>query len=351
MYMKNKSGICLVLVALFLGSCSAPEKKTTVYREQRILMGTLVCLTSSGVEESRAKKVFSEAFDLATRLEGLFSRKSKEIKALQNGAGSGVFSDISPEILYVIKKAKYYHRISKGMFDITILPVLELWGFADTFDGNNEGYELPKDSRIKGLLPLVDANKLHYDEIQKKAYLEKKGMKLDLGGISKGFIIDRVSDYLKSKGVTNFIIDAGGDMMVSGKKEEKKEWKIGIQDPWDQRSIAASLISPDMAVATSGNYQRYFIKDNRRYHHIISPKTGYPAGEISSVTVVANTALDADSLATTAFLLGAKEGMKLIENLPNVEGIIITQKKKYLASSGIIDKHKLTLTTKSITPQ
>jgi len=296
-------------------------------------MGTLVSISISlsNVKESKARELTSSAFDLMSGLEKKFSIDSDYLRAIKKNAGLEKFTSIPPEVLFVIKKGIYFGDLSGGRFDITISPLLKLWGFYE-MEASEKNSDIPSKDEIKKILPLINYKKVQIKG--SKVYLEKKGMSLELGGLAKGYIVDMASEFLKKNGVA-FIVDAGGDMAISGKKREKTSWKIGVQNPWDKKGIVSVLELSNISVATSGNYERFIIKNGIKYHHILEPETGYPAKDVASVTVIASSTMQADALSTAAFLLGPLKGFELLENTPDVEGILITGKKKIMKTSGI----------------
>lgn len=318
------------LLFILVLSCNFAKKPADIYRESRILMGTLVSISISTLKDGQAQEMASRAFELMGRLEKILSVNSEPLKLIEKRAGSGEFTTVPPELFHVIKEGIHYGDLSRGKFDVTVFPLTKLWGFSD----ENEKHDIPAPGPIKKILPLIDYQKIMCRD-KNKVYLKKKGMKLDLGGIAKGYIVDMASRFLQKNAVHDFIIDAGGDMLVKGKKNGKTNWKIGIQNPWDKNGIEAVVELSDRAVATSGDYERFIVKDGVRYHHILDPHTGYPAANVTSVTVTADTTLKADVLATSAFLLGPKDGLTMLEKLEGVEGIIITKEKEVMKTSGI----------------
>jgi len=152
--------------------------------------------------------------------------------------------------------------------------------------------------------------------------LVRSGMAIDLGGVAKGYAVDRALAVLRERGITSGLVDAGGDIRVLGTKSADTPWRIGIQHPRDGNALIALVEIDSGSVATSGDYERYFMKDGRRYHHILDPQTGWPCSACMSVTIVADLAIEADVLATAVFVLGPEEGMRLLDRLPGVGGII-----------------------------
>ncbi len=235
---------------------------------------------------------------------------------------------ISEEVYQVLKEALRYSRLTSGAFDVSIRPLSALWGEKGKLK------EVPEVEEIKKRLALVNYKNIILDERDQTIEFKGEGMALDLGGIAKGYALDYTIRVLKRRGIKEALINAGGDIRVIG----EKSWKIGLQHPRKEEEVLAVIELKDQAVATSGDYQRYFIKEGKRYHHIINPETGYPADRCMSVTIIGPSATQTDILATGVFVLGPEEGMELIESLEGVEGIIINSQGKILLSSGLKGK-------------
>jgi thiamine biosynthesis lipoprotein len=225
-------------------------------------------------------------------------KDSSEISAINREAGIQPVK-VSFETFSMMKRAESYCKKYKGVFDVTIGPLSDLWGFSE-----DKEIVLPDDNEIKNLDKLVNYRDVVLNENDTTAFLKKKGMAIDLGGIAKGYAIDRGSAILKEKGITNFILNAGGDIYVSGMKDKNTLWKVGIKHPRNTNEIIAEFDLKDYAVATSGDYERFKIINGVRYHHILDPATGYPGTLSESSTILAPTAEEADASATYVFLLG-----------------------------------------------
>lgn len=297
-----------ILSFIFLCGCQS----RTLYKESRIMLGTIVEVTSP--DESAAEVVFAEI----KRVEDLMSKyePNSEVSRL-NKRGK---LKISPDTFYLLKKAEEVWLISEGAFDITVAPLLDLWGFTD------KKYYLPKDEEIEATLALIGFDKIIFNESNNVIEFKIQGMKIDLGGIAKGYAVDSAVKKLKEKGIKNCLINAGGDIYALGDRGIRP-WKVAIKEPRGEAVLDYYLELRDKAVATSGDYEQYFIKGKKRYVHIFNPKTGYPVdSDVASVTVIAPNCLMADALATTIFALGKEKGQRLAERFPEVE-VKITQAK------------------------
>jgi thiamine biosynthesis lipoprotein len=297
-----------------------------VFRQSRMIMGTSVEITVSQTEAPRAEEAMAEAFREVERIDLLMShyREGSEVSQITRNAGERE-TRVSPETLEVIGRALYFSRISEGAFDITIGPVFRLWNF-------REG-KIPEKRSLQENLSKVDYRKVKVDRLKSSVFLESRGMEIDLGAIAKGYAVDLAAAVLRKEGVGNFLVNAGGDLTVSGSKEGGVPWTIGIRHPRLPSELIAKLQPSHAALATSGDYEKFFLQGGERYHHILTPATGLPARECQSVTIMAPSAMDADALATSVFVVGPKKGLALLEQLSNVHAIIVDRRGSVLVSS------------------
>jgi len=295
---------------LSTGLCGCQDK--ALYKDTQVLMGTFVEVISP--DENAKDIVFAEI----KRIEDLLSKykPDSEISKL-NKLGQ---LKVSPDTLFIIKKAKSFWQLSDGAFDITVGPLLDLWGFTD------KKFYLPSKLEIEGILKFVGSDKLLLQEDDNMVKFKISGMKIDLGAIAKGYAVDCAVKKIKEKGIKSCLINAGGQIFCLGDKFGKP-WHIAVQNPRDKNDILTYLDLKDKAVATSGDYEQYFFKDNHRYCHIFNPKTGYPVEtDFISVTVVAADGLTADALATAIFVLGKEKGEVLAKKFPDVKVKIIEER-------------------------
>jgi FAD:protein FMN transferase len=283
------------------------QTDTTMYSisVQKYLMGTTVETTARSSDINHCKQALVSAYEEMQRIENLLScyKDSSEISAVNREAGIHPVK-VSYETLAMMQRAKAYCKKYKGVFDVTVGPLSDLWGFSE-----DKEIVLPEDSTIKRLDKLVDYKDIDINKSDTTVFLRKKGMVIDLGGIAKGYAIDRGSAVLRKMGITNFILNAGGDIYVSGIKDKGTLWKLGIKHPRNTNDIIAEFNLKDYAVATSGDYERFKIINGKRYHHILDPATGYPGTLSESSTVIAPTAEEADATATYVFLLGWRKAL------------------------------------------
>ena len=299
--------ILILILALFSFSVSA-QSDTTMYKISvtKYLMGTTVETTARSTDINFCKQALLAAYKEMQRVEDLLSceKDSSEISAINRSAGIRPVK-VSYETLDMLKRAKTYCKKYNGIFDVTIGPLSNLWGFSE-----DKEIVLPKDKIIKKLTKLINYTDIVINAKDTTVFLMEKGMSIDLGGIAKGYAIDRGSLVLKEMGITNFILNAGGDIYVSGTKDKETLWKVGIKHPRKTNDLIARFDLKDYAVATSGDYERFKIINGVRYHHILNPATGYPGRLSESSTIIAPTAEEADATATYVFLIGWEKALK-----------------------------------------
>ena len=231
----------------------------------------------------------------------------------------------SADLLDIIQKGKYFSSLGNGAFDITVKPLSDLWDFKNS--------SLPSENEIADATQKIDYNNIVISEKDAEITL-KNNAEIDLGGIAKGYIADKITDFLVKNSVKSAVINLGGNVTVIGEKNGEN-YNVGIQKPFGEDN-AAVISCRDTSVVTSGIYQRYFEKDGKIYHHLLNTKTGYPEQNgLYSVTIITSSATDADALSTLCFLKGLNEGMQLIEATPNVEAVFIDSSQKLHLSSGL----------------
>ncbi len=295
-------------------------------------MDTMVELKFAVPESVGSEAVKSAVFAEIVRLERLLSRTEtlSDTNRVNSLAGIKPVA-VSPDTYRLVELAYQSAVISKGAFDPTIGPLIDSWGFL------GQEFRVPEETEIKQLLPLVDYQNISFDQTESTLFLPEQGMVLELGGLAKGFILDQAVALLKSFGVTSAFINAGGDIALLGSRPDGEPWKLGIRHPRDQNKILAVLQVTDAAVVTSGDYERNFNQAGVAYHHILDPETGKPARGLASVTILAATATEADALSTAVFVLGPLDGLTLIEEIPGVEGVLVTPELELIVSSGLED--------------
>ena len=316
--------ITLALAASIISCGSGDELKIT--KVSRIVMGTLVEISAVGPTD-KTQPAIDAAFSELKRVENLTSfHKSSDLTRLNKSSGEGP-QTVDPELVGLITKSLEFSALSQGAFDPSIGPVAQLWNFS-----GESGPRLPDSAEIGKILPLIGWEQVLVDEDGHSVSLAKAGMALDLGAIAKGYAIDKATQKLKSLGVKAALVNAGGDIVAYGEKEPGKPWKIGVQDPRNPGGVIAVAELKDRAMVTSGDYERSFEDAGKRYHHLLDPKTGYPADGLQSVTIVAADGVTADALSTAVFVLGEEKGIRLIESLPDVAALLVDAQGKIIIS-------------------
>jgi thiamine biosynthesis lipoprotein len=327
--------VAIVLIAVFtgllminyvqdMGSHSLPEQQ--IYSQTRSLMDTTVTITVVSSNETSAIEIIDNAFEKIKYVDELMNNydNSSEISILNK---DDKVTNADPELVSVIDRSIYYSEKSNGAFDISIQPILDLWASKYAPGGTNQP---PTSDEINQTLKLVNYSAII---VEGNNVSMKEGMKITLGGVAKGYAVDVAIESLKSDGISSGFVNAGGDGRYIGTKPDGTQWRVGLQNP-DKNGDALTIMDiQDVAVATSGNYERYF-SDEAKVSHIADPRTGYPSSNLISSTVIAKTAMDADALATSVFILGQEDGLAMIEELEDVECLIITNDKEIIKSSG-----------------
>jgi FAD:protein FMN transferase len=289
-------------------------------------MGTVVDVTVNGNDaKGLGERIFSEL----GRLEDLTSfHKDSELAKINRSAGNGPVA-ANTELLGIIAQALKAAKQTDGAFDPTIGAITRLWGFS----GDSEP-KLPAEDEIAAAIKKVDYTKVIIDEKAGTIDLPEKGMALDLGGIGKGYALSRVYRISADKNVKSALINMGGDVLAMGEKEPDRPWIIGVVDPRDRSNLVAKISAKDRMVFTSGDYERYFEANGKRYHHILNPKTGYPAEGIRSVTLVGPVSALIQPFGSAIFVKGVDAGLKFVETLENISVLVIDNEGRAHMSKG-----------------
>jgi len=279
-------------------------------------------------DEKTATEATNVAFDCMEGIEATASTFDSESEAFQLNR-DGFLDNSSNDLQELISMSLDYSKLTNGCFDITIQPVLDLWA-----EGLWKEDESTQKTRIEEALQLVGGDKIGLES--NRIYFKVPGMKITLGGIAKGYAVDSALNILRDMGIKHALINAGGDMCMIGSKPGNEPWTIALENPDDKNQSIATFKLSDKAIATSGNYERYFDPE-KEVHHIIDPRTGSSANECISVTIIADTCTRADILATSVFVMGPVEGMKLVESLDDVECLLIDSDREIHYSQGLSD--------------
>ncbi|UCG39324.1 MAG: FAD:protein FMN transferase, partial [bacterium] len=316
--------LCFVIVLWCFLLCSCKPKNPAVEdvrRTKRPMMGTLVEIvwraTGEGDEVETVRSAMDRMETLASRM-SLYSRDS-ELAEINSEAGRAPVK-VSDELLDVIEKSLTISRRTEGAFDVTVGSVEAVWGDIQKEGGGR----LPGEEAIRDALDRVGYQRVRIDRGAKTIFLEQAGMRLDLGGIAKGYIVDQAMAWLNRRGLREALINAGGDILASG-IDESLSWRIGLQDPLEEGRLLGVFVVRKGAVVTSGSYERYFETAEGRFAHILDPKTGRPAEGLLSATVIAEESFLADALATALMVGGHKNAIFLLGRFPSAKAVLVEQ--------------------------
>ena len=352
----SKSASCFILLAILLATAACSK---ALPARAEFVLGT-VC--SINLYEYGSQKLYSLIFERLREIDRTMGAKEGILHGLEAPPFQGSLEvqpsflvlinqnagiapvKVSDDLLDVLEKAVYYAEISNGAFDPTIGPLVNLWGIG------TETEKIPEPGEIAQALPLINWQDLIIDRGQGTAFLRRRGMALDLGGIAKGYAADEAVRIVREASASHAIIDLGGNIAAMGTRSASKggaaptPWRIGVQDPLGERNAYIGILSiSDKSVVTSGVYERYFESGGRRYHHILSTTDGYPVDKgLLSVTIVADQSMDADGLSTAVFALGFAQGLELAEKLPYAEAIFIFADRSVYITDGLMDSFTLT---------
>lgn len=309
---------------------------------QGTAMGTnvhFIAYTNDRVGTEQIRTAMGIALEEMKRLESLLSEWRDDSEVGKVNSTPEQWVKVGPETYAVIARALDAGKISNGAFDITFQAMSGLWKFGTAADAEPK---VPAKAEIERYRKLVDYRKVELDAAQQAVRLPKEH-KIGLGGIAKGFIVDRAVEMLRKAGLTAFLVQAGGDLYGAGRKPDGSAWRSGIQDPRALEGVFFATIElTDHAFSTAGDYARSYVIDKRRYHHIIDPKTGYPATASRSVTVWAEDATTADAIDDAVFIMGPEQGLKLAEKTPGVGVVVVDKNNKVWISPRLAGKVQVT---------
>lgn len=320
--------VTLILLTALLGCAGHADPIT----DETYLLGTVirVSIHDEGYKDSLIETVFERVAEIEARMST--SEDDYETTELLsvNRAAPDERTRVSPDTFEVLQSALEYSALSGGSFDVTIWPLVRLWKIG------SGGTSVPPQEEIERARSLVDYTglKLHSDGT---VSLAREGMGVDVGAIAKGYAADEAARILSEAGVEHALLDFGGNILVIGAKPDNSPWRIGVQRPDAERSRYIGIVrTADRTVVTSGPYERFFEEDGVRYHHILNPKTGYPSRNgLEQVTIIAERSIDADALSTTCYVLGLEGALKLIEEFPDAEAVIVTETQEVYLTSGV----------------
>jgi thiamine biosynthesis lipoprotein len=308
-----------------------PRGPDAAYSRTAEAMGTRISVTIWTDDEAAAARGASAVFAEFERVDKLMTTWLPDSDVSKLNAAAGVEPvKVAPELFGLLQKSLSISRATGGAFDITVGAFRGLWKFDQDLDGS-----LPSAAAVKERRNLVGYQDLVLDVDTGTAFLRRKGMGVTLGGIAKGYTVDRAVAMLHDRGFVDFIVQAGGDLYVAGRRGDRA-WRVGVRDPRGAADDSFALIELENGTfSTSGDYERGLVKGGKRYHHIIDPSTGFPADRCRSVTVLAKDALTADVWSTALFIIGAKEGLPRVEAMKDVEAIFVDADNQVHLSSGL----------------
>ncbi len=312
-----RRAIAALVASVVLGPALAGAEPHLVTRSTTA-MGTQVTISVHTEDDEGATRAIENALDEITRIENLMTTwHPSEVTRLNEKAGIEPVQ-LSDETMEVLEMSKQASAWSGGAFDITFYAMKGLWKFDEDLEKR-----IPSLEDVRARVALVDWRKLRLDKKKRTAFLERKGMAINLGGIAKGYAVDRMAAILRRAGYDNALVQAGGDLLCAGTKAGKP-WSAGIRDPRGTlKDVFAVLRLEDHAFSTAGDYERSFMLDGKRYHHILDPRTGQPARQSRSVTVYAKTALLADAIDDAIFIMGWKRGFAMLEKIPDTGAVVV----------------------------
>jgi len=324
------TGLLILLIVLLMSVTCAGEPPKR-FEEARNLMGTYVKVVVYS-DEKTAEEATNAAFARMEEIEKIASIFDEESEAFRLNQ-DGYLDAPSDELLELISMSLDYSEVTSGYFDITCQPLLDLWSYKP--DADKQFWELDEatqQAEISETSKLVGFDKIVLED--NNISFQEEGMKITLGGIAKGYAVDEALEVIKDMGIKYALVDAGGDISTLGSKPDNELWDIALVNPDDTSEYLVDFKIKDKAVTTSGNYERYFDPE-AEVGHILNPRTGYSASGCISVTIIAENCTYADALATGVFVMGAEDGMSLVESLDDVECFIVDADRKIHRSSGL----------------
>ncbi len=312
---KGKTAVLAVCLAVsLLAGC---QRKIEPVSKSGFLLNTFVTVTLYDKDDP---KILNECLDICRSYENVFSKtiEGSEVYKINHRPAQESSVKLSPDMAALLSKGLYYSKISGGDFDITVEPLSSLWDFTAP------NPVVPPSDEISAAVKKVGYQNLKLDD-DTLTFLSPD-TSIDFGAIAKGYIADRMKDYLLEHGVRSAVINLGGNVLCVGKKPDGSPFKIGLQKPYaDRNETIETLNIEDMSVVSSGVYERHFVKDGVNYHHILNPRDGYPyENGLVSVTILSKLSVDGDALSTTCFSMGLEQGMELLNSMDDVYGVFIT---------------------------
>ncbi len=330
----------VLLIVLLLNGCGSDgDEPIPRISDNAFLLGTVVSVTiqQRDIDDTVIQLVFSRTEEIQNRMSSnAEAYDTTEILEANRAAGeTGV--TVSEDTFLVLQEALAFAELTDGAFDPTVHPLILLWGIG------TERAAVPEADEIEGALDVLGWREVMLDTIDRRVFLPRHGMSLDVGGIAKGYATDEGARILREEGVEHGILDFGGDIVTIGGRPDGTAWRIGIQHPSGERGrFLGVLQSRDESVLSSGAYERYFIENGVRYHHIFNPETGFPGESgLTSVTVVGPRAMYTDALSTAFFVMGLEDSLAILADLPDYEGIFATTDGELVITAGLEERFEM----------
>ena len=291
------------------------------------IMGTSIHVEVWGEDSAKAEAAIDAVMADMRRIDELMSHYKPESQLSQiNARAAQEPVQVDPELFDLIRLSTHYSIITEGAFDITYASVGHLYDFPH--------HVKPTESQIKDALPGVNWRNMLLDSAHHTVRFEHQGMRIDLGGIGKGYAVDHGIGILQARGFQHALVTAGGDSRIIGDRMGRP-WVVGIRNPDDKNKVVTRIPIENSAMSTSGDYERYFDENGVRYHHIIDPRTGHSASKVRSATILGPTATETDGMSKTAFVLGPEKALEIINRMPQYDAIFVTPEGKVLYSNGL----------------
>jgi FAD:protein FMN transferase len=326
-FMVSNKHLLFLLLLLWLLLLSPGNATAKWYRQDAAIMGTAIAVDLWYDEEARGRALTQAVIDEMHRIDDLMStyKPDSELSRI-NARAANEAMPVSAELLMLIQQALSFSQLTDGAFDITYASAGQYYDYRKGIGPNPE--------QLAQALPAIDYHHVRVDPQGATIRFLYPGVRIDLGGIAKGYAVDRCVAMLKAAGVRSAMVNAGGDTRVLG-KHWKQPWMVGIRDPRNEEGLVTMIPLEDTAISTSGDYERYFEKDGVRFHHILNPHTGISSSGVRSVSIIGADATTTDALSTSVFVMGTEQGLKLVNSLPDIEAIIIDNQGKMFYSKGL----------------
>ncbi len=318
---------CLFVLLLLLAANSSAEW----HKLEQNIMGTVIRVELFSENPEHAKQAIQTAMEEMHRIDRLMSsyKPSSNLSRINADAATKPVS-VDPELFRLLEKSLYFSELTQGAFDITFASVGRHYDY-------RKGIR-PSDEQINKALKSINYRHIQLDRKTHTIRFAMPGVSIDLGGIAKGYAVDNAINLLINQGIKHAIVTAGGDSRIIGDKRGRP-WMIGIRDPRKSRAVKGMIPLVDSALSTSGDYERYFVKNGEHFHHILKPDTGKSAKQLRSVTIIGPDATTTDALSTSVFVMGPKKGMQLVETMDGIEAVLIDQHDRMIYSSGLLTKN------------